>query len=308
MLLAFDVGQTRSRVRVRKAGSVLFAGETDGFRYGTSLEEQIIRVVGYVRAQLPDAELEVVAGGSTGLNGRVPALPDLGRRLAATAGVRRLYLADDVVTAHLGAFGGGPGVLAAVGTGLVAVALGPDALARVDGAGPLLGDNGAGWWIGREGIIAALSAWDGRSGGSADLLDRLQRHFGPAADVPRMIAESTEPFSTVASFAIEVAAAAREADPVARRIWRDAAHQIANAICAAAARAGAGPAFAWCLVGRIGRAADLLEPTMSSTVREAFPDARAVTAVGTALDGAERLPDAYATLRTSALVAEYHHE
>lgn len=142
MQLAFDTGQTQFRARVRHAGSVLFEGVTDGFRWDTGLKRQIFRIVEYVRAQMSDDRLEVVAGGSTGLYGRAPALPDLGDHLTAAAGVRHLYLADDAVTAHLGALGGSSGVLAAAGTGLVALAVGSAAPVRVYDAGPLLGNNG----------------------------------------------------------------------------------------------------------------------------------------------------------------------
>ncbi|MFG1953725.1 BadF/BadG/BcrA/BcrD ATPase family protein [Micromonospora sp. NPDC048830] len=307
MQLSFDVGQTRSRARVSDSEKVLWEGETEGFSAGGSPEGHIARVVEYAASRSPVDAFDTAAGGSTGLHGRIPPLEKLGARLHATAGVRHLYLADDAVTSHLGAFAGEPGVLAAVGTGLVALGAGSRGVARVDGVGPLIGDKGAGFWIGREGIIAALSARDGRTGGSSALLDRLREQFGDVDDVPGKVAGAAAPIAVVASFAVEVAAAARAGDEIARGVWRAAAAHIANAVCAAADGANLGPELTWSLTGRIAEAGDLLEPALSTAVAQRFPQACRVAPQGTALDGARHLPGAGKALHESALVAEYHH-
>ncbi|MYS50866.1 ATPase, partial [Streptomyces sp. SID6013] len=78
---------------------------------------------------------------------------------------------SDAVTAHAGALGGRAGVVLAIGTGSVAVGIGADGTyARVDGWGPLLGDDGSGARIGTAGLRAALRAHDGRGPATA-LLD-----------------------------------------------------------------------------------------------------------------------------------------
>ena len=68
-------------------------------------------------------------------------------RLAGLA--RELVLTSDSVASHAGAFAGGPGAVVAIGTGAVAVGLGPRGLVLVDGIGFWLGDDGSGCWIGR---------------------------------------------------------------------------------------------------------------------------------------------------------------
>ncbi|HEU4369826.1 MAG TPA: BadF/BadG/BcrA/BcrD ATPase family protein [Methylomirabilota bacterium] len=68
------------------------------------------------------------------------------RRLAA-----RVHVISDVEAALLGALGGRPGVLVLAGTG--SIVLGRDGrgrLARAGGLGPLLGDEGSAFWLGRE--------------------------------------------------------------------------------------------------------------------------------------------------------------
>ncbi|HAZ08210.1 MAG TPA: hypothetical protein DCZ01_06760 [Elusimicrobia bacterium] len=75
----------------------------------------------------------------------------LRRALAPLA--RRVRVVPDFEIAHLAAFGRGPGVLLAAGTGSVAFARGTDGrTTRAGGLGPLLGDEGSGFWLGREAL------------------------------------------------------------------------------------------------------------------------------------------------------------
>lgn len=75
----------------------------------------------------------------------------LARRLAGRA--RRVVVVSDLELAHSGAFAGGPGVLVVGGTG--SSAFGLDARghrARAGGWGPLIGDDGSAFWLGREAL------------------------------------------------------------------------------------------------------------------------------------------------------------
>jgi glucosamine kinase len=72
-----------------------------------------------------------------------------GRRLRGLA--RHVTVMSDAEAAHLGALGGDAGILLLAGTG--SMALGRNARrrwARAGGWGPLLGDEGSAFWIGRE--------------------------------------------------------------------------------------------------------------------------------------------------------------
>ena len=75
------------------------------------------------------------------------------------------FLLDtDVVAAHAGAFAGDPGIVVSAGTG--AITLGADEYGEqfyADGWGPLMGDEGGGYWIGVEALRAVCRALDGRS-------------------------------------------------------------------------------------------------------------------------------------------------
>ena len=97
-------------------------------------------------------------------------------RLRALA--RHVTVISDVEAAHLGALGGRPGILLLAGTG--SMALGRDARgrwARAGGWGPLLGDEGSAFWIGREWLRATM----GTTG-----FAQARRLLGSAAPVARI--------------------------------------------------------------------------------------------------------------------------
>jgi glucosamine kinase len=73
-------------------------------------------------------------------------------------------LETDVVAAHAGAFAGNPGIVVSAGTG--AVVFGADEYGEkfyADGWGPILGDEGGGYWIGVEALRVTCRTLDGRS-------------------------------------------------------------------------------------------------------------------------------------------------
>ncbi len=100
------------------------------------------------------------------------------RRLRALA--QRVRVISDAEAAYLGALGEGAGVLLLAGTG--SMALGRDhrgRWARAGGLGPLLGDEGSAFWIGREWLRATM----GTTG-----FTRARRILGSPDPVARMAA------------------------------------------------------------------------------------------------------------------------
>ena len=119
------------------------------------------------------------------------------RRLRALA--RQVAVIPDVEAAYLGALGDHAGVLVLAGTG--SMALGRDGrgrYARAGGWGPLLGDEGSAFWIGREWLRATM----GTTG------------FARA----RRILRSADPVARIASLAPGVLRSARRGTGDARRI------------------------------------------------------------------------------------------
>jgi N-acetylglucosamine kinase-like BadF-type ATPase len=112
---------------------------------------------------------------------------------------RRVRVIPDVEAAYSGALGERPGVLLLAGTG--SMALGRDARgrwARAGGAGPLLGDEGSAFWMGREWLRATMD----------------RRGFAAA----RRALAAPDPVARVAALAPGVLARARRGSRSARRI------------------------------------------------------------------------------------------
>lgn len=288
MDFAIDIGQTQARVRTVSDTLRHDDVEVPGFAYGADLLATIHRVAVDAAARIGVTTVEAVAVGSTGLYGRVPSLTELGRELRSSLGTCRVVVADDAVSSHLGALGDQDGVVIAAGTGLVGLARGPAGAARVDGVGSMIGDDGSGWWIGRRGLIAAISASDGRPAASRRLLDRLESRFGPVAAFPAALASNTAPVAVVASFAKDVADAARDGDEVAASIWHEAGGHIGAAVLAGASRAGLSGTTRWSLIGRLAQADDLLQAGIGERLRSS-PALERVAPAGDPLDGVARL-------------------
>lgn len=287
--VAVDIGQTQARIRVLSAAAPEL--QVSGFSYGANLLAVIPEIVAEAAKRLQLATIDAIGVGSTGLYGSVPAIDALAEDLHRRYGVKRVVVADDAVNAYLGAVGAAPGVVVAAGTGMVGLGHGPKGTARVDGVGGMIGDDGAGWWIGRRGLIAAISAADGRPHASDDLLDRLEARFGPVADFAATVAADSSPVAVVASFAKDVADAARAGDAVAARIWTEAGTHIGGVVVAAAERSGLADGFRWALIGRLGAASDLLEGGWAQILGERFPGATRVAPLGEPLDGVAQLLD-----------------
>lgn len=126
----------------------------------------------------------------------------LPQALADRFRARRVVLASDATTAYAATNGTGPWAAIAAGTGAVALGLDPErGWRRADGRGHLLGDDGGGAWIRREGLAAALRAYDGRPDSSPQLLDALVRRFGPPEALPKLIHPSPQRVGLLVSFA-----------------------------------------------------------------------------------------------------------
>jgi glucosamine kinase len=292
-VLAVDAGRTNCRVAAftTAAGGDLVAGESVTIASAATIVDpdgpaQVAATVRQAVARVdpvPGAPLAVAAAGALWR----PAATALAERLAAT--YAEVAVTSDVVAAHAGAFGGGPGVVLAVGTGAVALAVGEDGQhALVDGRGYLVGDAGGGFSIGRAGLAAALRHGDGRAGGSAALAAAAEARFGPLDELPYRLHAAADAPRQVASFVPEVAAAARAGESVARMIWRDAVAELA-ATAAAACATCAGEACPVTLVGSLFEIEDLLTAPLRELLAERCPKATVHTGSPEALAGAARL-------------------
>jgi N-acetylmuramic acid 6-phosphate etherase len=249
-VLAVDLGKTSSRVAVVAGGQVLRclrAPGTPGLAHPAGLQAALavtVRLARELIAELAAAPQAAAALAPRPLPPRLAGIGAAGTRTGAAAaaqlaaavrealGMERVAVTNDVVTAHVGALGGAPGVVLVAGTGAAALAIGPRGEATiVDGAGWWLGDDGSGAWVGAEALRAVLRAADGRGPRTA-LSAAAGRQFG-SLDAVRALAGELNPAAAAASFGPDVAAAARAGDEVAAAILRSASTALAATALAA---------------------------------------------------------------------------
>ncbi len=203
---------------------------------------------------------------------------------------------NDVALAHLGAFGGGEGVLLLAGTGSMAWARGPAGEARVGGWGDAFGDEGSAYWIGREALSLASRAMDG--------LDLASPGFDPPAFAralcERLGSEAAGPFGPLTWLMAQgggraaVAGVARHMDPLAdeghepaRKLLHDAAMHLVQQAGAAARRVGLPRAEPWTFAGGAFRSRRLRRYVEVSL--QVAPEPASLTTLGGGLLRASRL-------------------
>lgn len=293
-LAGVDVGGSGIRVRAgTKSQAISFEAHDQGpvpRRYGLiDVHELSVRITGLIREALctiGTESLQTIAIGLTGMPGRLDSAEELAKGVMSFDGLRRIVIASDALTTHIGALGGAAGSVVAAGTG--AIALGTDhddVWNRVDGWGPSVGDEGSGAWIGARGITAAIRCRDGRERGSSRLLRILEAEFGDVRTAVQAVNGSSKRAHMLARFAPGVAAAAGEGDPVAQAIWADAGRLLAQSVHAASI--GVEKVFSW--GGGLFTAGELLLAPFRAELLRLDPDANLVPPAGRSVDGAMSL-------------------
>ncbi len=120
---------------------------------------------------------------------------------------KRVRVISDVELAHEAAFGGGPGVLVIAGTG--SIAYGRSARgksARAGGLGAYLGDEGSGFWLGREALREP----------------RLAKYFPESLAL--RLAHEPKPIRAIAGLAPTVLRLARKNSAASAIVARGASH------------------------------------------------------------------------------------
>ena len=142
-----------------------------------------------------------------------------------------LLVVNDALVALVAGVGDEPGVVLIAGTGSIAYGVNEDGYAaRAGGWGYVLGDEGSGYWIGREALIAVVRETDGR-GPRTRLTPLVLEHFGltHANGLVREIYDKGLHRQAIAALGPVVERARREGDLVAAEILRGAGLELMRA-------------------------------------------------------------------------------
>jgi N-acetylglucosamine kinase-like BadF-type ATPase len=155
----------------------------------------------------------------------------------------RITVHNDAVTALAAGTWGQKGIALISGTGSIAYGYEPatDTFVRVGGWGYLLGDEGSGFDLGRQALVAVMRAHDGR-GEQTDLtkllLDKWALAPGQLEQLIPAVYGQENIRTAIADGSKLVIQAAEAGDPVSLRLLEEAAGQLEQLVSTAAARMG----------------------------------------------------------------------
>ena len=182
-------------------------------------------------AQVDAPTLQSVVLGLAGA-GRPASRTEISDKLIALSNkkkfpIKHITVETDARIALEAAFAGGPGIALIAGTGSIALYHTEDGkYLRSGGWGNILGDEGSGYAIGRDGLMAALRQFDGR-GEKTILTKKAMDHFGLTA-VDDLIPKVYQEHADVSSFAPLVFEAAFERDRLAHLLLVKNAADLAD--------------------------------------------------------------------------------
>jgi glucosamine kinase len=242
LFLAIDSGGTKTRCLLADSTRILARASTGSIKLmrvseveATDRLQTMLHEVA-ASAQVSLADITRTCFGLAGfisLTGRTWA-----RNTIAALVSGDLILCGDEEIALDAAFAGGPGILVIAGTGAIAIGRAPNGdLHRAGGWGPILGDEGSGFWIGLESIRAALRGQDriNLGGTSTCLLREIEQHWNltSLADLVALAnqrADAQRPAPDFASLAPVVARCAEQGDALALGVLERAGDELADLV------------------------------------------------------------------------------
>lgn len=149
---------------------------------GEKLKKELLSVIEQLikNNHILDAEITHIYMGLAGA-GRKSDQDAIAQLFSDTNYGNKISIVSDAVIALAGAFSNRPGIILIAGTG--SICFGMDStgnLIRSGGWGYLLGEEGSGYYIGREALIAALKDFDGR-GEKTSLRSIIENRFNIAS-------------------------------------------------------------------------------------------------------------------------------
>ena len=154
----------------------------------------------------------------------------LKNKLSKFLGIKNIAIETDAMIALYGAFGNNDGAILISGTGSVLYGVNDGKLIRIGGWGKMLGDQGSGYWIGKEALRKIVKEFDiFPEPENRSLLCKLitERMNLTASNIVELSFEKKFPYQDAAPIVIE---AASEKDIIAREILEKASDELIDHI------------------------------------------------------------------------------
>ena len=186
----------------------------------------------------------------------------------------RVLVVNDALIALVAGARDAPGIVIIAGTG--SIAYGRNAAgeaARAGGWGHMIGDEGSGYWIGREALAAVMRAVDGR-GPETGLAAEILVHFNvdEVSRLPRIVYDRDLPRVAVAALGPIVQRVGEQGDAVATRILERATNELVLAAQSVATRLEMrGDEFTFYLAGGAFRVVPWLANELPRPLAEVAP-------------------------------------
>jgi N-acetylglucosamine kinase len=308
-VLGIDAGGTKTVCLLAdEEGRVVAEARGGGANLQTAGELGVEKVLHTVmeeaigdRQVVPAAICLGIAGVDRAEDGRI--IRAIMRRIGFKA---RTLIVNDALVALCAGVDRDPGIVIIAGTG--SIAYGRNACnraARSGGWGYVLGDEGSGYWIGREALRAVVRQADGR-GPETALTTRVLAHFGVSSpsDLVHVVYYPDLKPQAIAALGAVVEQARRDGDPIARDILDAAARELAAAADSVTRRLDMSrEAFSFILAGGMFRAIPSLTAQLTGLIGLIAPRSSVLALDAEPAVGAVRL--ALAHLRGDATLPEY---
>ena len=224
-VIGIDGGGTKTEAVIMDANHRVLgegiAGPSNPLRVGivkaaAAIREAIDKACQAAQVQRTDiqaAEVGLAGARREGLRSRM-------REALSNTGIAQIEVVSDAEIALYGATDGQPGVVVIAGTGSVCCGInGRGKQMCAGGWGPIVGDEGGGSWIARQGLRAIARAADGRGPETRMTAAAIAYfHITTADDLSTAIYAPTVTNERIAGFAKYVIKAAKAQDQVAREI------------------------------------------------------------------------------------------
>lgn len=153
-VIAVDLGQSGCRIRQGEKIVTTDRGKLVGESPVDSLRAIFSDIQGF--------KGEVAALSLTGLNGTASNVDEFATLSRDFFGTQKVAVIDDGFAGFVGALNGRNGVVLSIGGGVVSVGGCDGKFAHRDGLGSTFGDEGGGFWLGKNAITKALGIRQGR--------------------------------------------------------------------------------------------------------------------------------------------------